>query len=289
APHQWIARDWETFRQAGEKMPVAVALGGPPSLTLTAQATIPADCDGYLCAGLLADEPLDIATCRSLALQIPAEAEMVLEGYLDPAEPPWDVQPVPSGRGGGLHAIEVAVATSRTQPVLPLVVLGKPPHEKLHIQSGLAQIFLPIWQQAIPELVDLHYPEFAAEDVAVASFRKTFPFQARQVASALWGQAATMSIRMLVLVDQETDVRDDREVGYRISAQVDPRQDIFFHEGPAGAGSGGEEDFYRSTHVAVDATTKLPGERGGQADEQLGADEQTRQQVDQRWSEYGLG
>ncbi|NIO47723.1 MAG: hypothetical protein GTN77_13285 [Planctomycetales bacterium] len=292
APHQWIAHDWETFQQAGEKMPVAVALGGPPPLTLTAQAAIPAHCDGYLCAGLLADEPLQIATCRSLALQIPAEAEMVLEGYIDPAEPRLALKGVPDGSaggqpGGGYHAIEVAVATSRTQPLLPVAVLSKPPNEKLHIQRGLAQIFLPIWQQAIPELVDLHYPDFAAEGMAVASFHKTFPFQARQIASALWGQAATMDIRMLVLVDQQTDLRDDQEVGYRITAHVDPRQDIFFREGPP-AVPGREDDRYHSTHVALDATTKLPAERDGQAEVEPGTDQQTRLQVDQRWSEYGL-
>ena len=97
-----------------------------------------------------------------------------------------------------------------------------------------------------------------------------------------------MATRMLVLVDERIDVRDDREVWFRVSANVDPRQDVFFREGPAMSGQGGSEDLARSAHMALDATSKLPDERGGDAPAEIAADTETRKVVDQRWAEYGL-
>jgi 4-hydroxy-3-polyprenylbenzoate decarboxylase len=292
-PSQAIAQDFRTFEQAGEKMPVAIVLGGPATVTLAAHAELPVECDGFVFAGLLAGAPIEVATCRALALQVPAEAEIVLEGHVDPEATPFVVEHVPTASGlcaarSTFHAIDVVVGTGRAEAVVPAIIHAKPPNEQLHIDRALARIFLPIWQQAIPELVDFHYPDVAAEGLAVASFRKTFPFQSRQVASALWGQAATMATRMLVLVDERIDVRDEREVWFRVSANVDPRHDVFFREGPGIVGPGGSQCFVRSSHMALDATSKLPDERGGDAPADIAADTQTGQVVDERWAEYGL-
>lgn len=293
SPDQPIAHDYRTHVSAGEKMPMAVFFGGPPAVTLAGHADVGYDTDDYVLAGLLGGAPLEVVTCRSLALQVPAEAEVILEGAIEPDVRPFVVEAFPTPAGfyqpqAEFLPLEIAVATGRTDPILPLMVCCRPPNEKTQLQRAVDRILLPLWQRVLPELVDFHSPSYMAAGFAVVSFRKTVAHQARQIASALWGQASTMATRILICVDEDIDVRDEREVWFQLSANLDPQRDVFFYEGPGSSLSGSSDPNASSVHMALDATSKFPGERPGKALRTIVSNADLQQLVQRRWSEYGL-
>lgn len=288
------------YRRRRQPMPLAVVLGGDPALLLAASAPLPAPSHVLRVAGLLRGKPVDVVPGRAVDIEAPADAEWVIEGFIDPDEPdvevgPW---PAPCGRLVGpwlAPAVNIVALTHRANPVVPAIVLGAPPHEMTAIDRAVQRAFAALVRQVVPGLTDYDLPDRgAARHVAVASFHKTVAGQAHVVMGALGAIRPFSTTKLLVLVDAEVDVRDARAVADALVAHVDPRADVTFQAAPADPWDPMAEPGRLGCRMLVDATRKLPGERGVAARSTLAgrlaeADPSVRRRIDERWLEYGLG
>jgi len=294
-PHEEPARLLAGYAERRSKMPVAVVLGGDPAELLAAMAPLPPGADVAAVAGLLRNKPVDVVKCRSVELEVPADAEFVLEGEIDPAEPPVEFGWL-AGPGGHYCAgppspvVRVTAMTHRTNPVYPALVRGRHAHEEIAITRALHRVFRPLVELAIPELADYELPAFgAARHWGFVAIRKDHAGQARRVALAVWGLRSLMFTKFLVIVDDQIDVRDAEQVWSAVAVHADPRRDVFLWEGPPDpwdpAAAGGS----LGCRVAIDATAKLPGERAAERLGAAGTSEEVRRRVSERWAQYGLG
>jgi 4-hydroxy-3-polyprenylbenzoate decarboxylase len=282
------------YRQRGQRMPVAAVLGGDPAGLLAAMAPLPSQADVSAVTGLLRGKSRELVRCRTIGLEAPADAEVVIEGYIDPAEPLVDTGLLASS--GGYYegsrpapAIHVTAITHRANPVVPAMIPGPAPDEACVVHQFLQRAFLPLVQLAIPELIDLALPRFgAARHWLLASIRKVYPGQARRIASALWGMRQFMLAKILVIVDEDVDVRDEEQVWRAVSTHVDLGNDVFFQQGPPDPRDLSVSPDTLTRRMAMDATVKLPGERHGLPPVAVAIPETVRRLVTERWDEYGL-
>jgi len=295
AAHDEPARLLAQYGRRRQKMPLAVVLGGDPAVLLAAAAPVGPGVDTWALAGLFREKPLDVVCCRTVELEVPAEAEIVIEGYVDPSEPPVAGGPLctPSGHYGlarPVPVMHVTAVTHRANPVFPAMVPGRPPHEACVVRRALAGVFLPLAKLAIPELVDYDLPMFgAARQWAVVSIEKSYAGQARRVAHAAWGLPQMTFAKLLVVVDEEVDVHDQQQVLSAIATNVHPGRDVFFQQGPPDPLDIATAPGELGQKMAIDATAKLPGERAGIWPGWAVMSEETRRLVSERWPEYGLG
>ncbi|MFP6691452.1 MAG: UbiD family decarboxylase domain-containing protein [Pirellulales bacterium] len=284
-PHDSLARHFESYSQLTDKMPVAVVLGGPPAPLLASYAACPRPVDGYLLAGVLADSPVELATCRTHELQVPAVAELVIEGYIDPSEPPVEVGL--SSTSDGCHSaatlartIDIIQITQQSEPIFPAFVHTAPPNEETVISSAVERILLPVWQQLIPELSDFHRPPYSGrQHLAFVSIQKNYPYQGQKVANALRGHLGTMANKLLIIVDDDFELCDQSEVWRRVSLHSTFNGDLLRHD------CGGEP---AASTLTIDATAKLPGEVQRHSARRISINPETKRAVDDRWGEYGL-
>ncbi len=289
------ARLHRAWAARGEAMPVAVALGGDPVLTYAATAPMPYGMNELVLAGLLRGEGVRVVPCRTVPLEVPAEAEIVLEGTVAPDE--TEVEG-PFGDHTGYYTppapypvMRVTCITHRRDAIYPATVVGRFPKEDQFLAKTTERLFLPAIRAIVPEVVDLELPPFGTfHNWAFVSIRKAYPHQARKVMHALWGLGQLMYTKFLVVVDADVDVHDAEEVLWRVGTEADPRRDTVVATGPADVldhaappppGAPGK--------LGIDATRKLP-EESGRADwpAPLASDPATAERVTRRWSEYGL-
>jgi 4-hydroxy-3-polyprenylbenzoate decarboxylase len=288
------ARLLDGYRRRAERMPLAVVLGGHPAIFLAASALLPG-ADPLALAGLLREKALDSVSCRTVDLQVPAEADIVIEGYVDAAEPLIEAGPRASPLGyctspqAAPHMYVTAI-THRANPIFPAMVQCGAHAETCIVDRALARIFLPLAKLAIPELLDFDLPlAGAARHLAVLAIRKTYAGQARRVASAAWAMRQFLFAKMLVVVDERVDVRDPGQVVAAIAANVNPGRDVFFQQGPADPLDPASPPGVLGQRMALDATAKLLEEHGGRWPERADAGEAVRRMVSERWAQYGLG
>lgn len=283
------------LRGAREPVPVAVVLGGDPIGLLAAAAPLPPGFDAAALAGLLGGRPVELVRCRSVALEVPAEADIVIEGYLESSEPWVEVGPLATAAGHYAPArqapvIRVTAITHRANPVFPAIVPGPPPNEACQMASALRRILLPLVRLSIPELVAYDLPMFGGvRHWAVVAIRKSYAGQARKAAQAVWGYDPLAFSRLLVIVDEGVDVADPLAVLRAISDHMDPGRDVILADGPADPWTANPATDALSTRMAIDATRKLPGETSGVLRVPVEAAHAVRELVDRRWLEYGLG
>lgn len=283
------------YRGREQPMPLAVVLGGDPAALLAAMAPLPPGADAWAVAGLLRGKPLELVAGRSAGLTVPADAEIVLEGYVDPAEALVEAGPLATPAGyyaspRPAPVLHVTGLTHRANPIYPAMVPGTPPNEMTVIGRALVRVFRPLLRLAVPGLVDCEVPQFgAARHWVFVSVRKTYAGQARQVAGAVWALRATMFGKVLIVVDEHVDVHDAEEVWYAVATSADPARDVFFAEGPPDPLDPAAEPGVLARRMAVDATRKLPEERRGPAAQPALMSEEVRQSVTGRWAEYGIG
>ena len=248
-------------------MPLAVVIGGDPAFLLAAAAPLPAGSDVCAVAGLLREKPLDVVACRSVDLTVPAEAEIVLEGFCDPSQPPVMAGPFcgPTGHctlPRPAPVMQVTALTHRANPIYAAMVPGRPPHEAVTVARAMQRVFLPLVRLAMPELVDYDLPEFAAaRHWAAVSIRKTYAGQGRRAAHAAWGLRPLMFAKMLVVVDEDVDVRDHQQCLAAVAANFRPGRDIVIEQGPADPFDPAAPAGALGQKMAIDATRKLPEER----------------------------
>jgi len=289
------ARLLHEYRRLGEPMPVAAVLGGDPALALGAAPVLGPKVDVLAVAGLLREKPLEVVRCRSVGLEVPADAEIVIEGRVDPGQPPAESGPRCGPLGYAVASrpvpvVQVTAVTHRANPIFPAMIPGPPPHEACVVTRTMARLFAPLVKLAVPELVDFDLPLCGgARQVAFMSIRKTYPGQARRVAMAAWTRRAFEFAKLLVVVDEGVDVRDAAQVIAAVATHADPGRDLFSHQGPPDPLDHAATPGELSHRTVIDATSKLPGERAGLLPVDRVAAEAIHRQVTDRWPEYGLG
>jgi 4-hydroxy-3-polyprenylbenzoate decarboxylase len=254
------------YRARDQKMPLAVVIGGDPAFLLAASAPLSPSGDVCAVAGLLRQKPLDVVACRGVDLIVPAEAEIVLEGYVDPSEPPVAAGPLcgPTGHATPpfvAPVMHVTALTQRANPIYAAMVPGRPPHEAITVTRAMQRIFLPLTRLAMPEMVDYDMPAFAAaRHWAAVSIRKTYAGQARRAAHAAWGLRPMMFAKMLVVVDDDVDVHDQQSVSAAMASNMNPARDVLIDQGPPDPFDPAATLGTLGQRMAIDATRKLPGE-----------------------------
>ncbi|MBF8266690.1 MAG: UbiD family decarboxylase [Dehalococcoidia bacterium] len=258
--HQRLAQE-----RGQERMEVAVALGGDPATIWTGSAPLPPGLDELLLAGFLREEGVEVVKGITVGLEVPAHAEIVLEGYVVPGETRAEG---PFGDHTGYYSpqdsypvFHLTAITHRRDPIYPTIVVGRPVQEDYYMGKATERLFLPIIQMALPEVVDIHMPaEGVFHNLVIVSIKKEYAGQARKVMYALWGLGLMMLARTIIVVDDFVDVQDLSQVAWRVTNNIDPAQDIVFASGPVD-----DLDHASPTHrfgskVGIDATAKGPME-----------------------------
>ncbi|MCL5097144.1 MAG: menaquinone biosynthesis decarboxylase [Candidatus Omnitrophica bacterium] len=260
------ARHGRSYYETGRRMPVAVFLGGDPAFTFCATAPLPDGLDEFILAGYLRKKSVELVRCETIDLEVPAEADFVLEGYVDPTEPLR--MEGPFGDHTGYYslpdlypAFHLTCITHRRQPVYPATIVGIPPMEDFYIGSASVRLFLPVLKMSMPELVDLAMPaEGVFHNLVFVSIKKSYPMQAFKIMYGLWGMGQMMFTKYIVVVDEDVNVHDTREVLFRLGATTDPQRDCVFTKGPADVLDHATSGPAVATKLGIDATRKLAGE-----------------------------
>ncbi len=235
--HRIGANNYRKWAERGERMPVAAVLGVDPATIFAGLAPVPEGISNFVFASFLRDEPLELVRARTVDLEVPAQAEIVLEGYVDPAERRVEG---PFGDHTGYYSapepfpvFHVTHVTHRERPIYLGTVTGKPPTEDAVLGKAVERVFLPVVRLVLPEIVDMNLPmEGLFINLGIVAIRKRYPGHARKVMHALWGLGQMMFTRYLIVVDADVDVHDLREVLYRVALQADPERDLEVVHGP---------------------------------------------------------
>ncbi len=294
--HKTGARHFEKARRLGRRLEVAVALGGDPALIYSATAPLPEGIDELAFAGFLRWRGVELVRGRTVDLEVPAAAEIVLEGYVDPAEPLRLEGPF--GDHTGFYsladyypAFHVTALTMRRDAIYPATVVGPPPMEDYWLGHATERIFLPFIRLVLPEVADLHMPaEGVFHNLVFVAIRKQFPGHAFKVANGLWGLGLMSLAKVIVVLDEDVNVQDPREAWWVALSNIDPQRDVRFTAGPADVLDHASPFFTFGSKMVVDATRKWP-EEGFTREwpERIRMSPEVVALVDRRWEEYGLG
>lgn len=293
--HKVGAAHWREMAERGERMPVCIALGADPPSMYSASAPLPPTIDEFLFAGFLRNKPVSLAKAVTCDLEVPAEADFVIEGYIDPAEAL--VTEGPFGDHTGFYSladlypqVHVTAITMRKDPIFPATIVGRPPMEDFYLGHATERIFLPLLKLTIPEIIDYHMPaEGIFHNLVFVAIKKEYPGQAYKVMNALWGQGLMSLAKVLIVVDEWVNVRDTREAWWVALNNIDPERDARFSMGPMDVLDHSSRAFTYGSKMGLDATRKLPEEgftREWPAVIEM--DPATKGRVDAMWSELGL-
>jgi 4-hydroxy-3-polyprenylbenzoate decarboxylase len=260
------ARHGRRYYENGTRMPVAIFIGGDPVFTFCATAPLPDGLDEFLLAGYLRKKSVALVKCQTCDLEVPANADFVIEGYVDPQEPLRLEGPF--GDHTGFYTLpepypvfHVTAITHRQDAVYPATIVGIPPMEDFYIGAASVKLFLPIFKMNFPEIVDIALPaEGVFHNLVFVSIKKTYPMQAFKIMHGLWGMGQMMFTKYLVVVDADVDVHNTSEVLFRMCANTEPQRDCIFTKGPADVLDHATTDQGIGTKMGIDATRKLPGE-----------------------------
>jgi 4-hydroxy-3-polyprenylbenzoate decarboxylase len=293
--HKVGAAHWRAMAERGETMPVAIALGGDPASIYAASAPLPPTIDEYLFAGFLRREPVHLAKAVTCDLEVPAEAEIVLEGFVDPREPL--VLEGPFGDHTGFYSladyypqVHITAITMRATPLWPHTIVGRPPMEDFWLGHATERIFLPLLKLTLPEVVDYHMPaEGIFHNLVFVSIDKQYPGQAYKVMNGLWGQGLMSLAKVIVVVDRDVNVRDPKEAWWVALNNIDPERDVRFTLGPIDVLDHSSRAFTFGSKMGIDATRKWKEEGFDRPwPDRIVMDAATKQRVDAMWKELGL-
>lgn len=278
----------------GERLPVAIAFGCPPAVTYSASAPLPPEIDEYLFAGFLQRRRVEMVDCVTVPLQVPAQAQVVVEGWLEPGH---RLPEGPFGDHTGFYtpvepfpALTVDCMTMQRKPVFQTIVVGRPPQEDGPLGKATERIFLPLIRLMIPDIVDYDLPvEGVFHNCAIVSIDKRYPKHAQKVMHAIWGAGLMSLTKLIVVVDSDCDVHDYSEVAWRALGNTDYDHDLLATTGPVDHLDHGAYQQFWGGKVGIDATRKLPTEgytRGWPT--MITQDPAVADRVTKRWREYGI-
>jgi 4-hydroxy-3-polyprenylbenzoate decarboxylase len=292
--HKDGARIFAKYAARGERMPVAVALGCDPAVTYASTAPLPEGLWEMIFAGFLRGRPAQITKATLSDIDVPADAEFVLEGHVDPGETRLEG---PFGDHTGFYSLaddypvfHLERITRRRSPVYPATIVGIPPKEDCWMAKATERLFLPFLRRLCPEIRDLAMPlEGVFHNCVIVSIRKRYPGQARKVMNFIWGMGQMMYTKLIVVVDDDVSLRDLSMVAWRAFNNIDAARDLVLSEGPLDALDHSSPRPRYGTRLGVDATRKLPEEGHDRPwPDPLEMDASVKRLVDRRWGEYGL-
>jgi 4-hydroxy-3-polyprenylbenzoate decarboxylase len=293
--HWQLHKDGRADWLASEgRLPVAVALGLDPVTAYSASAPLPKHIDEFMLAGFLKGGPVELVDCKTIPLQVPANAEIVLEGWIHEGEMGIEG---PFGDHTGYYSpaepfpvFRLSALTMRRDAIYPSIVVGKPPAEDAWLGKATERIFLPAVRMSVPEIVDYDLPVAGAfHNCVIVSIRKAFPGHAHKVMHAIWGLGMLSLSKSVVVVDEWVDVHDYEDVFFRVGANVDPKRDVVIAEGPLDHLDHAPTRQFFGGKLGIDATHKGPDEGTREWPEEIVMSDDVKALVDRRWAEYGIG
>ncbi len=263
--HKVGARHGKRYYERGEQMPVAVTIGGDPAYTFAATAPLPDGLDEILFAGFIRKKPVELVKCETIPLEVPADADFVLEGYVQPGETRAEG---PFGDHTGFYTplddypvFHLTCITHRKHAVYPCTIVGIPPMEDFYMGTASVSIFLPVFRMTFPEIIDIALPaEGVFHNLVFVSIKKQYAWQAYKIMHGLWGMGQMMFSKYIVVVDSDCNVHNTSEVLFRICANTDPQRDSTFVKSPCDALDHGPTAPAIGSHMGIDATRKLAAE-----------------------------
>jgi 4-hydroxy-3-polyprenylbenzoate decarboxylase len=298
---------WQTHKQGAEhyrrlaaagqtkRMDIAVAIGADPATMYSAILPLPPDLDEMMLAGFLRGKPVEMVKCETSDLEVPANSEIVLEGYVELGELRREG---PFGDHTGFYSLEddypvfhVTCVTHRKHPLYATTIVGPPPMEDFYMGKAIERIFLPLMRLQLPEIRDVCMPaEGIFHNLILVAIRKSYPGHARKVMHAIWGLGQAMFSKCIVVVDEDVDVQNVREVAWKALNNIDPERDIQFVMGPVDSLDHSSRLPNYGSKMGVDATKKWPGEGFTRPwPDVIRMSDDVRRRVDQLWKKAGLG
>lgn len=292
--HHDGARHFRKYKARGEKMPLAIVLGGESVLPYSATAPLPPGVEELLFAGFLNGTGIELVKCRTHDLEVPANAEIVIEGFVDPNE---KLMEGPFGDHTGFYSmadwyptLHITAITHRKDPIFPATIVGKPPMEDYYLGKATERIFLPLLKMLIPDIVDYSLPISGVfHNCAFIKIKKEYPLQARRVMHAIWGAGQMAFTKFIVVVDEHVDVHNEQDVLFHLFSNCDPQRDTEIVRGPVDILDHASPEHGAGSKMGFDATVKLPEEgKVRRWPKELEMDQATKDLVTRRWKEYGL-
>ena len=278
----------------GSRLEVAVAIGTDPATTFSAIVPAPPEVEEFLIAGFLRGKPVEIVKCETVDLEVPANAEIILEGYVELGELRGEG---PFGDHTGFYTLtddypvfHLTCITHRKDPIYAATIVGKPPMEDAWMGRAVERIFLPAMKMTIPEIVDIHLPvEGVFHNLMLVSIKKSYPGHARKVMNAIWSLGQAMFTKCIVVVDEDCDVQNVAEVVLRATNNIDPERDIQFTLGPVDTLDHASRLPNYGSKMGIDATRKWKAEGFNRPwPAMIEMDRATKQKIDALWSKLGL-
>ncbi len=282
------------YEKAGRRMEVAAAIGGDPATVFASIAPLPPGVSEFLFAGFLRQESVPLVRAQTVDLLVPANAEIVLEGFVEPGERRREG---PFGDHTGFYSLDddfpvfhVTAITRRRNPIYLTTIVGKPPLEDDYLGEAVERLFLPLVRKTIPEIVDMYLPfEGVFHNLMIVSIDKRYAGQARKVMHAIWGTGQMMFTKVIVVVDADVDVRNVADVVLKTLNHIDPQRDFEFAMGPVDELDHASRQPCYGSHVGIDATRKWPTEGFDRRwPDEIVMDPETKRKIDLLWPKLGL-
>ena len=292
--HKHGAAHYRKAEKLGKRLEVAVAIGSDPAVTFASTLPAPPGLDEMLLAGLIRKSPVKLVKCKTVDLEIPANAEFVLEGYVEPGERRREG---PFGDHTGFYSLpddypvfHLTCLTHRENPIYHATVVGKPPMEDCYMGEAISRMFLPLIRKQYPEIVDMHMP-FAGvfHNMMLVSIRKQYPGHARQIMHAIWGMGQAAFTKVIVVVDEDVDVQNPDLVLWTVLNHIDPERDTEIVHGPVDVLDHASRLPQYGSKVGIDGTRKWPEEGFTRPwPDPMEMTKDIIESVNKKWKEMGL-
>jgi 4-hydroxy-3-polyprenylbenzoate decarboxylase len=293
--HKVGARHFQQQKENKGKLELAVCLGGDPAMIYAATAPLPPQIDEILFTGFLRKKGVELIKCVTVDIEVPANSDIVIEGYVDPAEPLR--REGPFGDHTGFYSLaddypvfHVNCITHRKNPIYPTTIVGRPPMEDAYLGKATERLFLPLLRVTLPEIVDMNLPVHGVfHNLAIISIKKEYPAHGRKVMHALWGLGQMMFTKTLIVVDHDVNVHDLAEVTWVVGNNIEPKRDTIFSDGPVDVLDHAAPVLGYGSKLGLDATRKWRSE-GFEREwpDVIVMDEKTKNYVDSIWAKLGI-
>ncbi len=292
--HKGGAQHYRIAEELGKRLDVAVAIGPDPAVTYAATAPLPDEMDEFLLAGFLRKKRVELVKAITVDMEVPANSQIVLEGYVDPAE---RREEGPFGDHTGYYSLadsypvfHITCITHKKNPIYHASVVGPPPMEDFFLGKATERIFLPLLKLQIPEIVDINLPaEGVFHNLILVSIDKRYPGHANKVINSIWGSGQMMFSKIIIVVDKDVDVQNPREIAWKVCNSIDPQRDIIFTTGPLDCLDHSSSLPSLGSKMGVDATRKWKSEGFSRKwPEEIKMNDEIKKLVDEKWEKLGL-